>query len=325
MKEIKIKLNKIICLILLLIIIVIFIYALIKPNNSKTKSTDKLSVVCTSFVGYDFVKAITNGSNNIEITYLLDSGVDAHNFEPTASQIISIGQSDLFVYNGGEMENWTEQVIPTMDLSNTKLVKLMDTVELVEEEHVDGAEEEEHEKHEELAWDEHVWTSPKNAIKILDSLESALSEIDYEEKAIFKENADNYKKQIEKLDEEIWNIVNSAKRKRLIFGDRMPMRYFLEEFGLNASGAFNGCSTETEPSTKTLTYLINLVKEENIPVVLYIENGNSKVANIIAQETGVSAVQIQTLHSISNEDYKNGETYVTLMNRNLDVLKIALQ
>ncbi len=323
MKEIKIKLNKIICLILLLAIISIFIYALVKPNNSKTKSTDKLSIVCTSFVGYDFVKAITNGSNNIEITYLLDSGVDSHNFEPTASQIIAIQESDLFVYNGGEMENWTEQVIPTMDLSNTKLIKLMDTVELFKEEHVDGAEKEE--EHEELAWDEHIWTSPKNAIKMLESLELALEEIDNEEKSIFKENTNNYKKQIEKLDEDIWNIVNNAKRKRLVFGDRMPIRYFLEEFKLNASGAFNGCSTETEPSTKTLTYLINLVKEEKIPVVLYIENGNSKVANIIAKETGAKAIKMQTLHSISNEDYKNGETYITLMNRNLEVLKNALQ
>lgn len=318
-----IKLNKIISIIILVIIVAIFIYALIKPNNSKTKSTDKISVVCTSFVGYDFVKAITKGSNNIEITYLLDSGVDAHNFEPTASQIIAIQQSALFVYNGGEMENWTEQVIPTMDLSNTKLIKLMDTVELYKEEHIDGAEE--HEEHQELAWDEHVWTSPKNALKMLESLELALEEIDNEEKDIFRKNVNNYKKQIEKLDEDIWEIVENAKRKRLVFGDRMPIRYFLEEFGLKASGAFNGCSTETEPSTKTLTYLINLIKEENIPVVLYIENGNSKVANIISKETGAKAMQMQTLHSISNEDYKNGETYVTLMNRNLEVLKNALQ
>ena len=167
------------------------------------------------------------------------------------------------------MENWTEQVIPTIDLSNTKLIKLMDTVELFKEEHIDGAEEDE--EHQELAWDEHVWTSPKNAIKILESLELVLQEIDYEEKENFKKNTDNYKKQIEKLDKDIWDIVENAKRKRLVFGDRMPIRYFLEEFGLKASGAFNGCSTETEPSTKTLTYLINLVKEENIPVVLYIE------------------------------------------------------
>ncbi len=317
-----IKLNKIISIIILVIILVIFIYALIKPKKTTTRSADNIKIVCTSFVGYDFVKAITNGSKNVEIIYLLDSGVDAHNFEPTASQIVSIQQSDLFVYNGGEMENWTEQVIPTLDLSYTKLVKLMDTVELYREESIDGVEEEEHE---ELAWDEHIWTSPKNAIKILENLELELEKIDNEEKTIYRQNANNYKKQIEKLDEEIWKIVSNAKRQRLVFGDRMPIRYFLEEFGLKASGAFNGCSTETEPSTKTLTYLINLIKEENIPVVLYIENGNSKVSNIIAKETGAKAMQMQTLHSISNEDYINGETYVTLMNRNLDVLKTALQ
>jgi len=140
-----------------------------------------------------------------------------------------------------------------------------------------------------------------------------------------KENQERLLNQIEKLDSDMWKIVNNAKRTRLVFGDRMPVRYMLEEFGLTASGAFNGCSTETEPSTKTMTYLIELVKREEIPVVLYIENGNTKVANIIAEETGAKAIQIQTLHTISNEDYNNGETYVTLMNRNLDVLRQALQ
>ncbi len=319
------RIKKIIYIILLILILAVFIYAIIKPNNVYEKLSDKISVVCTSFVGYDFVSAITNGSENIEITYLLDPGVDAHSFEPTASQLIAIQSADLFVYNGGEMENWTEQVIPTLNLSNTRLIKLMDTVELLEEEDVDGTDEEDENEYSELEWDEHVWTSPSNAIKILESLELTLEEIDTENIELFKENTENYKKEIEELDEKIWDIVNNAKRTRLVFGDRMPIRYFLEEFGLKASAAFNGCSTETEPSTKTLSYLINLVREENIPVVLYIENGNVKVASIIAEETGTVAMEFQSLHSISSEDYNNGETYVTLMERNLEILKLALQ
>ena len=320
----KMKIKKIIYTILLVLIISIFIIAILKPVNTKKKNNDKISVVCTSFVGYDFVRAITKGTDNIEITYLLDQGVDSHSFEPTASQLILIQESDLFIYNGGEMENWTEQVIPTLDVSETKLLRIMDTVNLLEEEHVDGAEEEEHHHHE-LAWDEHVWTSPENAMKIVKAIETELAKVDIENMSIFKENAENYIKEIEKLDNDIWEIVKNAKRKRLVFGDRMPVRYLLEEFNLEASGAFNGCSTETEPSTKTMTYLIDLVKEEKIPVVLYIENGNSKVANIIAQESGAKVKQIQTLHTISSEDYNNGETYVTLMYRNLEVLKQALQ
>ena len=318
------KIKKTIYIILLISIICIFISAIVKPVDTKNNETNKISVVCTSFIGYDFVRAITKGTDNIKITYLLDQGVDSHSFEPTASQLIAIQQADLFVYNGGEMENWTEQVIPTLDLSRTKLLRIMDTVNLLKEEHVDGVEEDENHHHE-LAWDEHVWTSPANAIKIMEAIEIELEKIDIENTAKFKENAENYIKQIEKLDNDIWQIVNNAKRTRLVFGDSMPVRYMLEEFKLSASGAFNGCSTETEPSTKTLTYLIDLVKKEKIPVVLYIENGNSKVANIIAQETGARVMQIQTLHTISSEDYNNGETYVTLMTRNLEVLKQALQ
>lgn len=317
------KIKKTIYIIILVAIIGIFIYAIFKPSNLQTSSTDKINIVCTSFVGYDFVKAITNGSNNIEVIYLLDAGVDAHSFEPTPNQLILIQQSDLFVYNGGEMENWTEQVIPTLDLSHTRLLKLMNTVDLVKEENVDGAEKTE--ETEELAWDEHIWTSPRNAMKMIDGIQIALEKVDSKEIDIFRKNANDYKEQINKLDSEIWNIVDNAKRQRLVFGDRMPIRYFLEEFGLKASGAFNGCSTETEPSTKTLTYLIDIVKEQNIPVILYIENGNSRVANIIAEETGTKAMQINTLHTISNEDYNNGETYVSLMSKNLEVLKIALQ
>ena len=317
------KIKKIIYSILLVLIIFVFIFAIVRPVNMKKEETDKISVVCSSFVGYDFVRAITKETDNIQITYLLDQGVDSHSFEPTASQLITIQKADLFVYNGGEMENWTEQVIPTLDLQKTKLLRIMDTVNLLEEEHVDGVKEEEHQH--ELAWDEHVWTSPANAVKIVQAIKLELAKIDTENENIFMENSKEYIKQIEKLDNDIWEIVNNAKRKRLVFGDRMPVRYMLEEFGLTASGAFNGCSTETEPSTKTMTYLIDLVNKEEIPVVLYIENGNTKVANIIAEETGTKAIQIQTLHTISSEDYNNEETYVTLMNRNLEVLKQALQ
>lgn len=318
------KIKKGILIAILVIILIAFVYAIVNPYSAKKQEDSKISVVCSSFVGFDFLRNIIGDTTNIELTYLMDPGVDSHGFEPTASQLIKIQKADLFVYNGGEMENWTEQVIPTLELSNTKLIKLMDCVDLLEEEEVDGAEEHKHE-HEELAWDEHVWTSPINAIEILKKIELTLEEIDSENKEIFNNNCKNYIKQIENLDKEIRDIVNNSKRKRLVFGDRMPVRYFIKEYGLEASGAFNTCSTETEPSTKTLSYLIDLVKKEKIPVVLYIENGNSKVANIISEETGAKVMQMQTMHTISKEDFQNGENYVTLMTRNLEVLKSALQ
>ena len=149
--------------------------------------------------------------------------------------------------------------------------------------------------------------------------------LDNENKDIYEKNAENYITKIDDLRTRIQEIVNNKKRDRLVFGDKMPMQYFLNEFGLTASAAFNGCSTEAEPSIKTITYLINKVKEENIPVVLYIELSTGKTAKSIANETGAKVLQIQTLHNISKDDFKNGETYVSLMERNLQVLKEALQ
>ena len=156
-------------------------------------------------------------------------------------------------------------------------------------------------------------------------LSEQFSKIDNNNKESYEKNAENYIKQIENVRNEIQEIVANKKRDRLVFGDKMPMQYFLNEFGLTASAAFNGCSTEAEPGTKTITYLVNKVKEEQIPVVLYIELSTGKTAKSIANETGAKVMQIQTLHNISKDDFKNGETYVSLMERNLPVLKEALQ
>ena len=200
----------------------------------------------------------------------------------------------------------------------------------MEEKEVDGAEEhehedEEHEEHEEGAFDEHIWTSPENAIKMVDALEKAMEKIDSENATKYKENADKYIVEIKDVDSKIQNIVDNKKRDRLIFADKMPMQYFIEYYNLEVSAAFDGCSTEVDPSAKTIAYLQNMVKEEKIPVVLYIELNPGTVAKTIANETGAEAMQIQTLHNVSLDDFNNGETWVSLMTRNIDVLKKALQ
>ena len=215
----------------------------------------------------------------------------------------------------------------------------MDTIE---EKEVDGAEEHEHEddehhdeheheddehhdEHENGAYDEHIWTSPENAIKMINALENTMEKIDSYNAETYKENADNYITEINKVDSEIKNIVSNRVRDRLIFADKMPMQYFIDYYNLKVSAAFDGCSTETEPSAKTIAYLQNKVREEKIPVVLYIELNPGTVAKTIANETGSTAMQIQTLHNVSLEDFNKGETWVSLMTRNIDVLKKALQ
>lgn len=227
----------------------------------------------------------------------------------------------MFIYVGGDTEVWVDNVLETLDTSKMKLLKLIDTVETTEEEKVDGAEPEE----EEGAFDEHIWTSPQNAIKIAKAISDELSKLDEKNKSIYEENTEKYIAEIKEVQTKIREIVDNKVRDRLIFGDRMPMQYFLKEFGLEVSAAFNGCSTETEPSAATVAYMVDKVREEKIPVVLYIELGNEKVANTIAKETGTEVMQIQTLHNVSKTDFDNKETYVSLMTRNLDVLKKALQ
>lgn len=315
-----------IMLIALLAIIVISSLALLFLSNKESKQgkeNGKLNVVVTSFSTYDFVKQVAG--DKVDLKLLLDPGVEAHSYEPTASDLIKIQESDLFIYIGGEMENWTDKVLESLDTKNKKIVCIADYVDKIKEAEVDGAEPEEEEELDEGAYDEHIWTSPKNAINMVGEIANVLSELDNKNKDLYTKNSDDYILKIKDVQSKIKEIVDKKVRDRLVFGDKMPMQYFINEFGLKVSAAFSGCSTETEPSSATIAYLVNVIKKENIPVVLYIELNSGKVAQTIASETGAKAMQIQSFHNISKDDFLNGETYVSLMNRNLNVLKEALQ
>ena len=307
-----------------IILIAVIVLGVSLNKEKKEEDNGKLNIVVTTFSCYDLSKQITGDKANV--SFLLGPGVDSHSYEPSTGDLIKIKNADVFIYIGGEMEKWVDKVLETdtIDTSKTTTIKVTDAVETIEEVEVDGAEEEEEEE-EEGAFDEHIWTSPANAIKMVQYLGKKYAELDTENAEEYIKNANNYAEEIKQVQAKIWNIVDNKVRDRLVFGDKMPMQYFLNEYGLTASAAFNGCSTETEPGTKTITYLVNKVKEENIPVVLYIELSTGKTAKSIANETGAKAMQIQTLHNISKDDFEKGETYVSLMTKNLDVLKEALQ
>ena len=319
------NIKKLILILFLVLIIIVFGVVIFKRGNNIEKSDEKIQVVASNFASYDFLRAIIGDNENVNLTFLLGAGKDTHSYDPTAHDLITIQNADLFVYVGGEMEKWIDKVLNTLEAENTKIICVADDIETIEEQEIDGAEPEEEEEEEEGAFDEHIWTSPANAIIMVNTLEKAMEEIDSENSAMYKANAENYIAQIEEVDSKIREIVDNRVRDRLVFGDKMPIQYFINYYGLKVSAAFSGCSTETEPSAKTIAYLENRVKEENIPVVLYIELNNGKVAKTIANETGSKAMQIQTLHNVSKDDFESGETYVSLMKRNLDVLKMALQ
>ena len=325
------KLKKVILVIILIAIILVGIIAGVvlgkKNKTSNNNNTEKIKVTASNFASYDFLRAIIGDNDNIELTFLLGPGKDAHSYDPTAQDLITIQNSDLFIYIGGEMEKWADRVLPTLDTSNTKVICVADDIKTIDEQEIDGAEPEEEEDEEEGAFDEHIWTSPDNAITMVNTLEKSMEEIDSSNSSKYKQNAENYIAKIKNVDKQIQEIVDNKKRDRLVFGDKMPMQYFINYYKLQVSAAFSGCSTETEPSSKTIAYLVNKAKEEKTPVILYIELNNGKVANTIANEVGngCKAMQIQTLHNVSKTDFDNGETWVSLMERNLDVLKAALQ
>lgn len=319
------KIKKIVLIVILIAIIVAGLVLVFRTGDSKLSDNSKIKVVTSNFASYDFLRAIIGDNENIELTFLLGPGKDAHSYDPTAADLIKIQNADLFVYVGGMMEDWSDKVLGSLNNDGKKIICVSDFVDTIEEKEVDGAEAEEEEE-EEGSFDEHIWASPANAVKMVEALEQAMEEIDSEKASEYKENAEKYIAQIKDVDNKIREIVDNKVRDRLVFGDKMPMQYFIDYYGLKVSAAFSGCSTETEPSASTIAYLEKVVEEEKIPVVLYIELNNGKVAKTIAGEVeNCEAMQIQALHNVSLEDFENGETWVSLMTRNIEVLKKALQ
>jgi zinc transport system substrate-binding protein len=312
-------------LIILLIIICLIIGTVVFRNGDiKVADKEKIQVVASNFASYDFIRAIIGDTDNIELTYLLGPGKDAHSYDPTAQDLITIQNADLFIYVGGTMEKWVDKVLNAGQDYDMKKICVADYVDVIKEQEVDGAEKEDEEEAE-GAFDEHIWTSPKNAISMINIFEEEIEKLDNNNASIYQANAEKYISQIKNVDSQIQEIVDNKVRDRLIFADKMPMQYFMNYYNLKVSAAFSGCSTETEPSASTIAYLEKKIKEENIPVVLYIELNDGKVAKTIADETECQALQIQTLHNISKDDFENGETWVSLMTRNIDVLRKALQ
>ncbi|GHT91916.1 high-affinity zinc uptake system binding-protein ZnuA [Spirochaetia bacterium] len=310
------------------IVILICVSGCTQKKNAATQNGDgKITITVTIFPPYDFVRAITGGrqafADKVHLSMLLLPASESHSFEPTPKDIITIQNSDIFIYVGGESDEWVNRILESMDTRNMTIIALMDTVDVVEEEIVEGMEEEEEE--EGIAYDEHVWTSPKNAVRIVQSIADALCKADTTNAEFYRQNAEEYISQLNKLDTKFQAIVNNAKRNTIVFGDRFPFRYFADAYGLSYFAAFPGCSTETECSAATIAFLIDKIRAEKIPVVFHIELGNERMADTIAEETGTEKLLLHACHNISKKDFENGATYVDLMRQNVENLRRALQ
>lgn len=279
----------------------------------------KLQIVCSCFPAYDFACEIAG--DRAQITLLLKPGAEVHSYEPSPKDIIRIQESDLFICNGGESEEWVESLID----DDNNVIYMMDCVDTVEEsdEGIYSSGHDGHE-HEETELDEHVWTSPLNAVKIARRICDELCEVDKDGSREYIVNFEVYKTKLLDLDIRFRTTVLQAERNTLVFADRFPMRYFTLEYGLNYYAAFPGCASETEPSAKTVAFLIDHVREENIPAVLYMEFSNEKMADVICEDTGCKKLPFYSAHSVTAEQFEAGVTYLDLMEMNLDSLKEAL-
>ncbi|MDD3411166.1 MAG: metal ABC transporter substrate-binding protein [Eubacteriales bacterium] len=287
-------------------------------SQAATAQEKKLRVITTIFPAYDFARQV--GGDDVEVTLLLPPGSESHTYEPTPQDVIAIQNADLFINNGGESDAWVRNVLDSMGEKAPKTLAMMDCVDKVEEE-LTGAMEGEAEAGE---LDEHVWTAPRNAMTIAAAIADTLAQIDPERAQRYADRNAAYQAQLQTLDGAFRAVVEAGTRKTIVFGDRFPLRYFVDEFGLSYDAAFPGCSEDAEPSVQTLIKLIKKVREEQIPVVFHIEFSSCKTADAIAEETGAKVLLFHSCHNIGADELAAGATYVSLMTANAAALEEAL-
>lgn len=299
-----------------------------------------VNIVATVFPAYDFARQIAGDDGNV--TLLIPPGSEAHSYEPTPQDIIRIQGCDLLVCNGGESEAWLDEILGGMDREIPAVV-MLDCVDALTEEvkegmqvhghdhghddhdhdEHDGHDHDDHEEHEE-EYDEHVWTSPVNAQLICRAISAALCEADPAHASDYTVRCTDYCAELQALDADFRSVIANAKRHTLIFADRFPVRYFVEEYGLDYFAAFPGCADDAEPSARTVAFLIDRVREEQAPAVLYIEFSNQKMADIVCEDTGCEKLLFNSCHNVTADQLRGGVTYLELMRGNLETVKEAL-
>lgn len=328
----------------------------------KANTSDKMKIVTTIFPEYDWVNNILgDNASNAEVTMLLDNGVDLHSFQPTASDILKVSECDLFIYVGGESDEWVEDVLKEATNKDMIAINLLEVLgdKVVEEEIVDGMQEEdedhdhehededhdhededehehehediakEHEHHhdDEVEYDEHVWLSLRNAAILVNSISEAIQKIDPANAETYKANAASYIEKLNALDADYQAAVGAASKNTILFGDRFPFRYLVDDYNLEYYAAFVGCSAESEASFETIVFLSGKVDELSLPAVLTIEGKDHSIAQTIVENTETKDQKILTMDSMqstTSDDVKNGASYLSIMESNLSVLKEAL-
>ena len=297
-----------------------------------SSAPEKIDVICTTFSEYDWTRQIVGDSKNVEITYLLGNGVDLHNYQPSAEDIMKISDCDMFVYVGGESDKWVDDALREARNKDMQVVKLLESIgDFAKEEEIkEGmeAEEEEEEGEEEgPEYDEHVWLSLRNAEICCDDICNALCKLDSAGAEGYKANLAAYNAELDALDSEYTDMANNAKVKTIVFGDRFPFRYLVDDYGIDYYAAFVGCSAETEASFETIVGLSNKIDELGIDTVFIIENSDPSIAQAVIDNSQNKDRNIETLNSIQSvtaDTVSSGVTYISIMRQNLETLRKVL-
>lgn len=335
----------------------------IEQNSIEKGNSNKISIVCTTFPQYDWVKNILGEeAERFNVTLLLDNGVDMHSYQPAVKDIATAGSSDLFIYVGGESDTWVEDALKEAKNKDLKAINLMETLgnSVKEEEVVEGMQEEReslghsHEKSskekqeqtqkeshensqeingqkeaadEEPEYDEHIWLSIRNAEIMVKNIEKAIEQLDSDNAKVYQTNAENYIKKLDTLDKQYANTIQNAKYKAILFGDRFPFRYMADDYDLKYYAAFAGCSAETMAGFETVTFLAKKADELRLPVILTIENSDGRIAEAVKSNTtkkNQKILAMNSLQSVTKEQLADGITYLQVMQENLSVLSEAL-
>jgi len=283
-------------------------------------AAEELHIVATNFPCYDFARQVAGEA--ADVTMLIRPGTEVHSYEPSPSDILRVGESDLFVYIGGESDAWAEDILESFGGEAPAVARLIESIDgtLAEgHSHDDG-----HDHDHSIEWDEHIWTSPKNAVKMVRFIEAALCEAAPECAETFHANADAYAAEISEIDIALAGIVENAARRELIFADRFPFLYLARDYGISYSAAFSSCAAETEPSAQVMVQLIQAIMKQKAPVVYTIELSSGTIARTIAEETGVEVLTLHSVQTVTQQEFDAGETYVSLMRANLDAIEKGL-
>lgn len=274
----------------------------------------KIHIVTTTFPAYDFARAVIGDRGTV--TMLISPGTETHSFDPTPKDIRTIQSCDLFIYGGGESDAWMKDILSSVG-TDTQILAMTELFTLLEVPHTEDG-------HTHSAYDEHVWTSPANALRILYRIRDAVSEIDSANASVYSAQAEAYAEEIRALDADFAALVAGAERKTVLFADRFPFLYFVRQYGLSYRAAYPGCAEKTEPGPKTVAELIDAVQQDGIPVVFYTEFSDQRLADAICEKTDAVKLLFHSCHNVSKDDFAAGASYVSLMRENLNNLRKAL-